>query len=196
MNEAVAHSAGIPLRIIAVVLAAGRASRMGADSGHKLLAKFDGVPLVRNSVETALASKADRVLAVTGYRASDIEAALYGLDCHIVRNPDYELGMSSSLTLGLATVESEADGLLVMLADMPGIRPDHLDAMISAFHRGQGKVIIRAVADGRWGNPVILPASTFEAISRLTGDVGARRRVPPDRGGGRIREDIAERPQT
>src|SRR5690606_9776735 len=66
------------------------------------------------------------------------------------------------------------DGLLVFLADMPGIQPEHIDAMIDAFRAEGGKAIVRAVAGGKRGNPVILPASTFEAISKLTGDIGAR----------------------
>jgi molybdenum cofactor cytidylyltransferase len=161
-------------RVAAVVLAAGSASRMGASGHHKLLATFDGVPLVRRSVETALAAKADRTVVVTGHRADDIEAALAGLDVALVHNPDFATGMASSLRTGLAAVRDGAEGLLVVLADMPGVRPEHLDRMIDAFRREQGGAIVRAVSDGKRGNPVILPASAFDAVSKLTGDIGAR----------------------
>lgn len=161
-------------RVVVVVLAAGSASRMAASGHHKLLATFEGVPLVRRSVETALAAKADCVVVVTGYRAEDIESALTGLEVGIVHNPDFATGMSSSLRAGLAAVRDGADGLLVLLADMPGVRPEHLDTMIEAFRRERGGAIIRAVSGGKRGNPVILPASTFDAVSKLTGDIGAR----------------------
>jgi molybdenum cofactor cytidylyltransferase len=157
-----------------VVLAAGSASRMAGSGHHKLLAQFDGVPLVRQSVETVLRSKADRSVVVTGYRSEDIEKALSALDAEIVINAEFATGMASSLKAGLAAVRDGADGLLVVLADMPGIRREHLDEMIAAFRREQGRAIIRAVSGGKRGNPVILPASTFDAISKLTGDIGAR----------------------
>lgn len=162
------------LRVAAVILAAGSASRMAASGHHKLLALFDGVPLVRRSVETVLASRSDRTVVVTGYRAEDIEKALAGLDPEIVINADFATGMASSLKAGLAAVRQGSDGLLVVLADMPGIRSEHLDAMIAAFRHEQGRAIVRAVSDGKRGNPVILPASTFDAVSKLTGDIGAR----------------------
>lgn len=167
-------AAGEGPRIAAVVLAAGSASRMAASGHHKLLATFDGVPLVRLSVETALAAKADRVVVVTGYRAEEIDKALAGLDVAIIHNPDYATGMASSLRAGLAAVRDDADGILVLLADMPGIRPEHLNRMIDAFRREHGAAIVRAVSGGKRGNPVILPASTFDAVSKLTGDIGAR----------------------
>lgn len=162
------------LAIAAVVLAAGSASRMAGSGHHKLLAKFDGVPLVRRSVETALASSAGRTVVVTGYRADDIEKAIAGLEAGVVHNPDFATGMASSLKAGLAAVREGTDGLLVLLADMPGIRAEHVDRMIEAFRREQGRAIVRAVSAGKRGNPVILPATTFDAIAKLTGDIGAR----------------------
>jgi molybdenum cofactor cytidylyltransferase len=165
---------GRSLAIAAVVLAAGSASRMAGSGHHKLLARFDGVPLVRRSVEAALASGADRICVVTGYRADDIEAAIAGLGVDVVRNPDFASGMASSLRTGLSAVRDTADGLLVLLADMPGVTPGHLDRMIAAFRQENGTAIVRAISEGKRGNPVILPAVTFDAIARLTGDIGAR----------------------
>jgi molybdenum cofactor cytidylyltransferase len=160
--------------IAAVILAAGQASRMAASGRHKLLAAFGGVPLVRKSVATVLRAHVDRAVLVTGYRAEAIERAVAGLGCPIVHNPDFATGMASSLKAGLAAVRDHADGLLVMLADMPGIETGDLDRLIAAFRAEGGRAIVRAVSAGRRGNPVILPASTFDAIARLDGDIGAR----------------------
>ena len=59
-----------------IILAAGRASRMGYSRAHKLLAEFDGEPLVRRAAKIALAADATSVIVITGYRRSEIEAAL------------------------------------------------------------------------------------------------------------------------
>ncbi len=158
-----------------VILAAGKASRMGEGGKHKLLAEFDGVPLVRRSALTALSADAASVIVVTGHRRSEIEAALDGLALTFIDNPDYASGMASSLKAGVSSRDADsAEGILVMLADMPGISTTHLDALISAFRNAGGEAVVRAVSQGKPGNPVILPHSLNRAVLRLEGDVGAR----------------------
>ncbi|MBZ7921788.1 molybdopterin-binding/glycosyltransferase family 2 protein [Ensifer adhaerens] len=157
-----------------VVLAAGRASRMGTDGGHKLLATFDGVPLVRRSVEAAITAAPGRVVVVTGHREADIRAALENLPAKLVSNPDYLSGMASSLTTGLSAVSDQASGILVMLADMPGVTGSDLRKLLDRFTAENGRAVIRATAEGQRGNPVILPQQTFSAVRQLVGDVGAR----------------------
>ncbi|MGO8072460.1 NTP transferase domain-containing protein [Rhizobium leguminosarum] len=158
-----------------VILAAGKASRMGAGGKHKLLAEFDGVPLVRRSALTALGADAASVIVVTGHRRSEIEAALDGLALTFIANPNYARGMASSLIAGFSSRDADsAEGILVMLADMPGISTTHLDALISAFRNAGGEAVVRAVSRGKPGNPVILPRSLRQAVLGLEGDVGAR----------------------
>jgi molybdenum cofactor cytidylyltransferase len=163
------------ITVAIVLLAAGKASRMGEGGPHKLLAEFDGIPLVRRSAATALASGAAAVVAVTGHRRREIEQALADLPVERVHNPDYASGMASSLVAGVgAPVTQRADGVLVMLADMPGVTSDDLKALIAAFRKANGQAIVRAVSRGKRGNPVILPRTVFDAVMRLEGDVGAR----------------------
>lgn len=161
--------------VAAVILAAGKASRMGEGGGHKLLAEFDGKPLVRRSADTALAAGADPVIVVTGHRRGEIEAALKGLEVITIDNPAHASGMASSLILGFSDAAAhDADGVLVMLADMPGITVGDLEKLILAFRVASGLAIVRAVSRGKRGNPVILPRSLGDAIMQLEGDVGAR----------------------
>jgi molybdenum cofactor cytidylyltransferase len=163
------------ISIAVVLLAAGKASRMGEGGSHKLLAEFDGVPLVRRSASIALASGASDIVAVTGHRRDEIEDALRGLAIEPVFNPDYASGMASSLVAGVGTQAAQkADGVLVMLADMPGVTSDDLITLIDAFREANGQAIVRAVSGGKRGNPVILPRSVLNAVMRLEGDVGAR----------------------
>ncbi len=160
------------IKVGAIILAAGAASRMKGH--HKLLAEFDGVPLVRRSVQMVLISGFDHQVIVTGHREKDILAALSQIAIKTVHNEAFATGMASSLRVGLAALADRVDGVMVVLADMPGLAPAHLSAMIAAFKTSGGKAIIRAVVDGKRGNPVILPRATFGAIERLQGDIGAR----------------------
>src|SRR5262245_7699568 len=103
-------------QVAAIVLAAGRSSRMGPQ--NKLIADIAGKPMVRRVAETALASAARPVLVVTGHMAAEVGAALSGLDVTPVANPDYATGLASSLKAGIRAVPAGCDGALVLLGDM------------------------------------------------------------------------------
>ncbi|MDE1158566.1 MAG: NTP transferase domain-containing protein [Neorhizobium sp.] len=163
------------LNIGAILLAAGQARRMGEGGQHKLLAEFDGKPLVRRSAERMLAAGFSPSVVVTGHRQAEIEEALAGLrlDCRF--NPDYASGMAGSVIAGLQGEDIfSCDGVLIMLADMPAVTIDNLTTLANAFAEAGGRCVVRSVSQGKRGNPVILPRSVFDAVMRLEGDVGAR----------------------
>jgi molybdenum cofactor cytidylyltransferase len=160
-------------QIAAIVLAAGRSTRMGA--ANKLLADIAGSPMVRRVAEVALASRARPVLVVTGHQAGEVRAALAGLDVGYVANPDYAQGLSTSLKVGIAAVPAAADGALVLLGDMPRITAGHVDRLIEAFAAEQGRCIVVPVHQGRRGNPVLWPPAFFAEMLELEGDAGARK---------------------
>src|SRR6185312_16690162 len=88
--------------ISAVVLAAGRSTRMGGP--NKLLAELRGKPLVRIVTEQVLASKASDVTVVTGHQADEVQRALQGLKVRFVHNPEFASGLASSVKAGIAAV--------------------------------------------------------------------------------------------
>ncbi len=160
------------VRIAAVVLAAGRGTRMG---GGKLLRDLDGQPLVRHAVVAALASRARPVVVVTGAEAGGVAAALAGLDVILVDNPAHEDGLSTSLRAGIAALtEHDVDGALVCLGDMPRVTAAHLDAVIDGFDPEADATIVVPTCERKRGNPVLWARRHFAAIANLTGDVGAR----------------------
>lgn len=167
----------VPLRpkVHVVLLAAGRSSRMGGP--NKLLAAFDGKPLIRRAAEGALASRADGITVVTGHQRERVEDALAGLRLTFADNPDFSTGLSSSLKAGIAKVPADAAAAMIVLGDMPGVSTADLDKLIDAFRRAEGKSVVRATHDGRRGNPVILPRALFDAVAHLEGDTGARHLV-------------------
>jgi molybdenum cofactor cytidylyltransferase len=161
-------------RVAAIVLAAGRSTRMGAQ--NKLLADIGGTPMVRRVVETALASKARPVLVVTGHMAAEVGAALAGLDVTLVVNPDYATGLASSLKAGTRAVPAECDGALILLGDMPRISAEHMGSLIDAFAEAPDTIVV-PMHEGRRGNPVLWPRRLFSELLQLEGDAGARRLI-------------------
>ncbi len=158
--------------VAAVVLAAGRSTRMGGP--NKMLAELGGKPLVRIVTEQALASKASPVIVVTGHQADVVEKALQGLDVSFVRNPDYATGLASSVKAGVGALPASAAGALICLGDMPLIDVGLLDKLIAAFSPERSSLIAVPVSAGRRGNPVLWSRRFFGELMALSGDVGGR----------------------
>jgi len=159
-------------RAAALVLAAGRSTRMGGP--NKLLAEIGGKPLVRFVAEQALASRAAPVLVVTGHERAKVEAALAGLRVRFVHNPDYAAGLSTSLKAGLAALPPEVDGAIVCLGDMPQVTAGLIDRMLDAFDPARGAFVVVPIIEGKRGNPVVWSRRFFPDLMALEGDVGAR----------------------
>ncbi len=162
-----------PARVAAIVLAAGRSTRMGAGR-NKLTTELDGKAIVRRTVEAALASIARPVIVVTGHQREAIEAALAGLDVTFAHNADFAEGLSTSLRTGLAALPNDVDATAVLLGDMPLLPPALIDRLIAAFEPKEGRGIVVPARDGRRGNPVVWARGYFPALMTLKGDVGAK----------------------
>jgi molybdenum cofactor cytidylyltransferase len=159
-------------RIAAVVLAAGRSTRMGGL--NKLLADIEGAPLVRRVAEAASGADLADSVVVTGHEREKVQAALAGLPVRFVHNSRFADGISTSIKAGLRALGDDAAGALVCLGDMPGLSAGLIRRLAAAFAPNTGKDIIVPVRGGRRGNPVLIGRRHFPAITKLTGDVGAR----------------------
>ena len=158
-------------RIAALVLAAGRSSRMG--EANKLLCPIDGQPMLLYAVNAALASCCVQTMVVSGHQHQAIEALVAGYPVSLVRNSDYREGMSSSLRCGLRALPPDLDGVVVLLADMPRVTTAHIERLIDAFAADRSAIIVPE-RGGRRGNPLLWPRRRFAALLALTGDNGAR----------------------
>ena len=172
--------------IAAVVLGAGRSSRMGGP--NKLLAEIGGKPLVRIVTDAVLASRARPVVVVTGHQRDKVEAALAGLPVKFVHNPHFADGLGTSLKAGIAALPAEADGAIVCLGDMPQVDAALIDRLIGAFDPDHGALVVVPTIDGKRGNPVVWSRRFFPDLMTVEGDVGARYLI------GRYTEAVAEVP--
>lgn len=159
--------------VAAIVLAAGRSTRMGPR--NKLLEMLHGKPLIRHAAEAAIASQAHPVIVVTGHGATDVEAALSGLDVRLVHNAGYQSGMASSLKAGIAALPGEAAGALILLGDMPHVTAAIANRLLAHFAENTAVAAVIPTLLGQRGNPVLLARGLFAAMSGLEGDEGARR---------------------
>jgi len=161
-----------PLRLGAVVLAAGASTRMGSP---KQLIVHEGEPLVRRAALNAADADADPVVVVLGANASLIAPSLFGLTPPIttVANPNWETGLASSLVTGLRVLEdsTQYDAVLVTLADMPLVDIAALKRLVAAFddqHR-----IVASAYNGVIGVPAVFAREYVAELMQLEGDSGA-----------------------
>ena len=157
----------VPQRIGAVLLAAGRSSRFG--DGHKLLASWQGQPLVAHAAAAITAAGLPPPIVVLGHDADAVRAALAGQDVRFVDAPDWAEGMGRSLAAGIAAVAADWDAALICLADMPAVEPE----LIAALAAAPGELVV-PVWDGRRGHPVRWPRAAFARLLALTGDAGGK----------------------
>ena len=152
--------------IAAVVLAAGLSKRTGK---NKLLADKDGQPLALKAVQAAIYSKASPVFVVTGYQAEELQAALENLDINVVYNPNYRMGIKTSIEVGIKSVPEFCKGVLLVPADMPNLTPAFLNKMIAKFKKSQEKQLIVAEKHGVKSNPVLWSKALY-AVANLVAE--------------------------
>ena len=140
--------------IHAVLLAAGRSERMGRN--NKLLLNVDGIPLVRKSAINILNSNVTSITVVTGFDENKIVNALSGLNVNFVKNINFREGLSSSLKAGLANITPTPSAVIICLADMPKIQPEHINQLIENFNPLKGWEICIPTNNGKRGNPVLI----------------------------------------
>jgi molybdenum cofactor cytidylyltransferase len=157
--------------IAVVLLAAGGSTRMGTP---KQLLSYEGRPMVRHAVETALASGCDPVMVVLGSRVEEIRAALDGLDVVVVENSDWEQGMGTSIRAGISGAEiMGCDGAILALADQPLITPEILKRLVEE-HEETGRPIIASEYAGTVGVPAFFAREYFPKLTALLPSEGCK----------------------
>ncbi|MFV1960954.1 MAG: NTP transferase domain-containing protein [Acidimicrobiia bacterium] len=116
--------------VAGIILAAGAALRMGEP---KQLLLYRDKPLVQAVVDVAEASRLDEIVVVTGAYGDRVEAALRRGRATTVRNPDPTGGNMSSLEIGVGAAP-DADAVVVLVGDQPGVDPEVVNGLINLWH--------------------------------------------------------------
>ncbi len=134
--------------IAAIVLAAGRSRRMGA---QKLLLPLGGVPMIARVVDAVLAGTVDDVVVVIGPGGERIAAALAGRPVRFIANPNPDGEMLGSVRCGLRALPPKCEAALVVLGDQPGLTAGLIATLVGAF-RSSGRGIVVPTHCGRRGH--------------------------------------------
>ncbi len=169
----------------AIILAAGRSTRMQALGTPKLLLPLGGRPLITYAVAAVSASRADPLIVVLGNAADRAQAALdewaaaSGATAprwQTVVNPHFAQGMANSLCVGITALRSvapDAIGTLILLADQPLVTTALIDTLLDEAS-ATPEAITAASYGGQRGHPIYFPAALFGELQAVTGDTGGR----------------------
>ncbi|MBH3337595.1 nucleotidyltransferase family protein [Pseudomonas mendocina] len=155
--------------VAALMLAAGYSRRFGGDKRRATLA--DGRSLLAASLALPC-SMLEEVWLVL--RPDEAPA---GLDLpagvRVVQNPASAQGMGHSLAAGAERLlaESDADAVAIFLADMPSIRRDSLETLIT--HSCANNIVLPSY-QGKRGHPVLFGRDFWPQLATLSGDAGAK----------------------
>jgi molybdenum cofactor cytidylyltransferase len=160
--------------IPAVVLAAGRSSRMGRAKATLPLDAID--TFLTRIVRTFLEADVDDVVVVVGHEADAIVSSFSasGLPARFVVNHDYDRGQWSSLVAGLGVVDRPGvSATLMTLVDVPLVTADTVRAVLACYRRTHAPVV-RPTAGSRHGHPLLVDRSLFAELRAADPAEGAK----------------------
>lgn len=162
-----------PLRVGAIVLAAGRSSRFTA--GHKLLADLGGKAVIRCTLEAVAGSAVESIVLVVSFENHDAIMAAAGTGRWTgCINGVAEDGLASSLRSGASVLPEHLDGVLVVLGDMPGVTPDLIESILAKAAAYPGSIVYPLTPEGKQGHPVYWPSDIVPEFWELKGDQGGK----------------------
>jgi len=150
----------------AIVLAAGRGSRMG---GPKHALRLSGSSFLEAILRTAAAARIEVVRVVVA--PSSIPQGLAG--DRLVVNPAPERGMLSSVHCGIAALPAGVSGFLLWPVDHPMVTPETILALREAAERIGAPVVV-PTHDGRRGHPAWFSARVIPEILVAPERVGVK----------------------
>ena len=169
--------------LIAIVLAAGRSSRMGRPKA--LLPHADGVTtFVAHAIRTCRGAGIATVIVVGRPHDDELRLEVEREQGTFVANPVPDRGQLSSLLAGLDAAERQdpTDAIMVFPVDVPLITV----AVVKRLMAGAALTtvpIVRTSAGGKHGHPVIFKRPAFDELRAADPTVGARAvvRASPER---------------
>lgn len=161
-----------------VLLAGGKSSRYGA---NKLVSIHpSGEPLVQFAYEQLTVCSNDQAVVVTGRWHSELlslfEMTLCGKQSELVFNPEWEMGLASSIRAGVLRVLKlfpNTTHILITLGDLPCVTTASLNRLSASSKSAPNAIVCSEFAE-QVGVPAIFPVRYAKALCALQGDKGAK----------------------
>ena len=168
-------------RVAAIVLAAGRSTRMGRS---KQTLPWGDTTMIGAVVRRLQASGLSEIVVVTGAERESVEAVLAegprgeaqgeAAPVRFAFNPDFETSeMARSLQVGLRSLPENCMGALVALADQPQMEMETVRAVIQRWRETLAPVAA-PIYQGQRGHPLLFDRSTWADLFKLPAEANPR----------------------
>jgi molybdenum cofactor cytidylyltransferase len=139
--------------VAAVLLAAGKSSRMGR---CKPLLPLGDETVIKRCLKTLYQGGVNEIIVVVSIHGDEVARAARKHPVLIAVNPDESGDMASSIRAGRDATPPETTGIIVALCDYPLVMPGSVRALIDQ-HQRYPDSIITPTCNGRRGHPLLLP---------------------------------------
>ena len=158
-------------RIGALILAAGRSSRM---KKFKPLLPIRGKPFIEHVVELLRSSGITKIIVVAGYRSEDLIPFLQAASCECVINPDFNGDMFSSIQLGVRKLKNRCDAFFLLPVDVPLVRPTTIRQLLDVYEKAPQSSVYYPQYKSRRGHPPLIHKRLIDPIIEYHGADGMR----------------------
>jgi molybdenum cofactor cytidylyltransferase len=152
--------------MVGIVLGAGASKRLGRPKQTLPLRDTTLLGYVLRETE---ASSLARVILVVGGAADEALVAIEPRRAEVVRNDSYGTGCASSLLAGLDAAGDEAEAVMLVLGDMPGVGPALIDEVAGAWEERRPWAAVTSYR-GELGHPFVFARAAFPDLRGLHGD--------------------------
>lgn len=159
------------LRIGALILAAGRSSRMGE---FKPLLEIDGTSLIEHALALFRNTGVEEIVTVIGYRSETLIPIIERAAARYVVNENYQKGMFSSIQKGVAELKDKCDVFFLLPVDIPCVRTATVRQLLAQYYENSSALVCYPQFDARRGHPPLIAASLIDHVISYVGEGGMR----------------------
>jgi len=153
------------MEIAAVIVAAGKSSRMGE---FKPMLNIGSISIAQRIIATFHKSGVEKIVMVTGYNADELEHHLANQGIVFLRNVSYDrTEMFDSARIGLSYVLDKCDRVLFTPIDIPLFTADTVGSLTAS-----GAALAVPAYEGKTGHPIMISADVLPSVIRYDGEGG------------------------
>ena len=141
------------MRVAAIVLAAGEASRFGSPKQRLLLPRV---------LERLRESRVDEIVVVEGAHQLELPSDTVSQGVRVVPCREWADGAGASLRCGLSALAGDVEAAVVVLADGPNLSPQAIERVVDEWRARGG--VVAASYDGARGHPLVLGRADWPSV--------------------------------
>ncbi|RHW41583.1 nucleotidyltransferase family protein [Neobacillus notoginsengisoli] len=132
----------------------------------KALLPWKGLPLIEYQVQQLLKTSIKNIVIVLGYQAPEINQVIEKYPIHIIYNPNYANGKTSSIKTGIRALKENSCSYLIVSVDNP-IESSIIEMMLKQLRCKNSNIVIPVYSNKR-GHPILLNGSLRDDILSIS----------------------------